>query len=93
MAAFRSRFPNAPIYMTARAVQEFKRTADTSKHLPIPEALPAAEMSVDGQVIEFVEDLQGDYAAAPANTAVWIPSLRTLITDDLVSRGVHGLDL
>jgi glyoxylase-like metal-dependent hydrolase (beta-lactamase superfamily II) len=89
MAAFRSRYPGVPIYMTARAVQEFKRTVDASQHLPIPEALPADGMSVDGQEIKFITDLQGDYAAAPANTAVWIPSLRTLITDDLVFRGVH----
>ncbi len=89
MTAFKRHFPDTPIYMTARAVDEFRRTVNPSKHLPVPEILPSAPMSIEGRVVEFMEDLQGDYAAAPANTMVWVPSLRTLITDDLVFRGVH----
>src|SRR5258707_12767794 len=76
MTAFRSHFPDTPIYMTARAVEEFKRTVDASKHLPTPEILPSAQLSVEGQIVELVADLQGDYAPAPANTLVWVPSSR-----------------
>jgi glyoxylase-like metal-dependent hydrolase (beta-lactamase superfamily II) len=89
MAAFKARFPDTPIYMTQRALQEFKRTVNPSKHLPVPESLPRPQMSIDGQVVDFVEDLQGDYAPVPANTLVWVPSLRTVISDDIVFRGVH----
>lgn len=89
IAAFKTAFPDTPIYMTERAVGEFKRTVDQARNLPVPEILPAPEMSVDGKRATFIEDLQGDFAAAPANTPVWIPSLRVLIADDLVFRGVH----
>jgi glyoxylase-like metal-dependent hydrolase (beta-lactamase superfamily II) len=89
MAALKAQFPDTPIYMTERAVQEFKRTVSPSKHLPVPESLPSSQMSIEGQVVDFIEDLQGDYAPAPANTLVWVPSLRTVITDDIVFRGVH----
>lgn len=89
MAAFKAAFPDTPVYMTARGLAEFQRTADPADHLPSPQALPQSQMAVDGQQVVFIEDLQGDYAAAPANTPVWIPSSRTVIADDLIFRGVH----
>jgi glyoxylase-like metal-dependent hydrolase (beta-lactamase superfamily II) len=46
-------------------------------------------MTIDGETIEFIKDLQGDYPARPANSMVWIPSLRALIADDVVFRGIH----
>lgn len=89
IGVLKAAFPDTPIYMTARAVEQFKRTVDQARHLPVPEVLPSSHMSVNGQAIVFLEDLQGDFAPVPANTPVWIPSLRTVIADDLVFRGVH----
>jgi len=89
IAALKTAFPDTPIYMTERGLAEFKKTMNPAKRLPIPDVLPGREMSVDGQAVDFIEDLQGDYAPSPANTPVWIPSLRALIADDLVFRGVH----
>lgn len=89
IAAFKRRFPDTPIYMTRRGAEEFRRTVDSSKQLEMPEPLPTAQMSIDGHAIKFIEDLQGDYPAIAANTPVWIPSLRTILADDVVFRGVH----
>jgi glyoxylase-like metal-dependent hydrolase (beta-lactamase superfamily II) len=45
-------------------------------------------LSVDGETIEVIPDLQGD-VLAPVNSMVWIPSLRTVITGDIVFNRVH----
>lgn len=101
MAVLHERFPNAPIYMTAATVEEFKRTSprvlagqkqsepsETPDALPTPEVLPTTHFLVDGQVVDVIEDLQGD-ATRPTNSFLWIPSLRAVIAGDLVFNGVH----
>src|SRR5690348_3598836 len=100
-AVLHQRFPNAPIYMTAKALAHFKATVDqklagvrkyspseTPSSLPAPEALPSTHLIVDGQVVEIIPDLQGDILD-PANSFVWMPSLRAVVAGDIVFNGAH----
>jgi glyoxylase-like metal-dependent hydrolase (beta-lactamase superfamily II) len=89
MALLRKAFPSTPIYMTRTALDEFRRTAAHLEALPMPEVLPGSKMLVDGRSVEFITDLQGDYPAKPANSMVWVPSVRALIADDVVFSGIH----
>ena len=95
------RFPGTPVYMTARALDRFKRNvagdADFLKKyvegeapdpLPTAKALPTNHFSIDGAAVDVVTDLQGD-VRQPANSFVWIPSLRAIIAGDIVFNGVH----
>jgi glyoxylase-like metal-dependent hydrolase (beta-lactamase superfamily II) len=97
------RFPEAPIYMTAEALAEFKRSwpdslasrrrsapAETPETLPTPRALPKPVLSVDGRRVEILRNLQGDYASPPLNSPVWMPSEQVLVADDLVFNGIHA---
>jgi glyoxylase-like metal-dependent hydrolase (beta-lactamase superfamily II) len=52
------------------------------------QALPSTTLTVDGVQVEIVADQQGD-VLEPANSFVWIPSLKTVITDDIVFNHVH----
>ena len=100
-AVLHQRFPNVPIYMTAKALARFKATVDqklagvrkyfpseTPSSVPTPEALLSAHLTVDGQSVEIVPDLQGD-VLEPANSFVWIPSVRAVVAGDIVFNGVH----
>jgi glyoxylase-like metal-dependent hydrolase (beta-lactamase superfamily II) len=100
-AELHQRFPNAPIYMTAKALAHFKATVDhklagvrkfspseTPSSVPTPEALSSARLTVDGQSVEIIPDLQGD-VLEPANSFVWIPSLRAVVAGDIVFNSVH----
>ena len=100
-AVLHERFPNAPIYMTAKALAHFKATVDQKlagvrklfpsempSSVPTPEALPSAHLTVDGQSVEIIPDLQGD-VLEPANSFVRIPSLRAVVAGDIVFNGAH----
>ena len=100
-AAIVERFPGTPVYMTRAALAEFQKTAlrdfqgEKSRRptilpdsLVTPRELPSNRFTVDGETIEIIPDLQGD-VLAPVNSIVWIPSLRTVITGDVVFNGVH----
>jgi glyoxylase-like metal-dependent hydrolase (beta-lactamase superfamily II) len=102
LAVLQKRFPQARIYMAAAALDEFKRTvadslagmkkrfpSETPDSLPTPELLPSNPLTVDGYAIEIFTDMQGDYMEKPANSFLWIPSLRAVIAGDLVFNGVH----
>src|SRR5580704_18237152 len=71
-AVVHKRFPQAPIYMTGAALEEFNRTSgeslamqrakapsETPDSLPAPEVLPATIFSVDGQAVDVIKDFQG----------------------------------
>ncbi|HJW31634.1 MAG TPA: MBL fold metallo-hydrolase, partial [Saprospiraceae bacterium] len=90
MAVFRERFPNTPIYMSAAALQEFRRTStkyfkmmksysptETPDSLPTPELLPSTHFTVDGEDVEVIADVQGD-TWKPSNSYLWIPSSQTI---------------
>lgn len=100
-AAIVERFPGTPVYMTAAALHHFDSTGvaafqrDKTRQpdlfpdsVIIPQVLPSTRLTVDDQAVDIIPDLQGD-VLTPTNSAVWIPSLRTLITGDLVFNGVH----
>lgn len=100
-AAIVGRFPGTPVYLTRAALAAYQATAardfqgEKSRRpallpdsLVTPQELPATRLTVDGEPIEVIPDLQGD-VLAPVNSIVWIPSLRTVVAGDVVFNGVH----
>jgi glyoxylase-like metal-dependent hydrolase (beta-lactamase superfamily II) len=100
-AVLHERFPGAPIYMTAAALAEFKRTSveylamqkaeapsETPASLPTPEVLPATVLRVDGRAVDVIKDFQGDVLRS-MNSFVWVPFLDAVIAGDVVFSGVH----
>jgi len=100
-AVLHKRFPETPIYMTADALEEFKRTSGTALNakkasapsetpdsMPTPEALPTTILTVDGEAVAVIKDFQGDVLKT-ANSFRWIPSLRAVVAGDTVFNGVH----
>jgi len=97
----RGRFPDVRIFMTAAALDEFKRTSakylaalkasapsETPDRLPTPEVLPTTELTVDGQAVDVIKDYQGDVLRT-SNSILWIPSLKAVIAGDVVFNEVH----
>lgn len=96
------RFPGTPVYMTRAGLEDFQARSerdlarekrrgpdpDVPDSLPGITLLPEAGLSVDGYAVEAIEGLTGD-VRAPAGTALWIPSLRTVLAGDLVFDGIH----
>jgi glyoxylase-like metal-dependent hydrolase (beta-lactamase superfamily II) len=95
----RERFPDTPVYMTAAALEEFRRTSgaalaakkaraasETPASLPVPDALPATILTVDGEAVEVIKDFEG---AVPTNSFLWIPSLHAVIAGDIIFNGVY----
>jgi glyoxylase-like metal-dependent hydrolase (beta-lactamase superfamily II) len=102
MSVLHERFPNTPIYMTAAALEQFKRTSneflagfkkrapsETPDSLPTPEVLPTTIFTVDSETVDVIKDFQGD-VLKPANSFLWIPSLRAVIAGDVVFNGVYA---
>jgi len=100
-AAFVERFPGTPVYMTAAAIEENKHLMapyvtrprkdwppESPDSLVTPQVLPSTALTVDGERVEIVPDQQGD-VLRPSNSFVWIPSLRAVLTDDIVFNKVH----
>ncbi len=99
--AFLQRFPGTPVYMTPRGVWEFRRVGnyflegqkrsrptEAPDSLITPRLLPKEPLTVDGERLEIIPDLQGDVLLA-SNSAVWIPSLEAVLAGDIVFNGVH----
>lgn len=95
------RFPGTPVYMTEAAMHHFevqgirdfqrdkeRQGASLADSVIMPQVLPSTRLTVDGEIVEIIPDLQGD-VLVPVNSVVWIPSLQTLIAGDLVFNGVH----
>lgn len=100
-AAIVERFPGTPMYMTRAGLESYRATAqrdflqDRSRRpatfadsIVMPQELPSNQLTVDGQAVEIIPDLQGDVHAA-VNSIVWIPSLRAVIASDVVFNQVH----
>jgi glyoxylase-like metal-dependent hydrolase (beta-lactamase superfamily II) len=96
------RFPGTPVYMTAAALDWYRRTAEQAfraersrrpemfaDSLIKPQQLPSNTLTVDGEVVEVIPDLYGD-VIEPVNSILWIPSLRTVLAGDVVFNGVHA---
>ncbi len=101
VASFVEKFPGTPVYMTAAAIEEFKKSgpkffAGAKKGMPqeapdslvTPSVLPSTTLTVDGQRIEIHPDEQGD-VLRPTNSFIWIPSLHTVLAGDIVFNHVH----
>lgn len=52
----------------------------------LPSALEGNSITLEGQRLEIVGPVQGDDAE---NSYVWIPSLRAVVTGDIVYSGVY----
>jgi glyoxylase-like metal-dependent hydrolase (beta-lactamase superfamily II) len=100
-AAVVERFPGTPVYMTAKGLAAYKRTApndfqsDKSRRpqlfpdsLVTPQVLPSLHLTVDGERLEVIPDLMGDVISG-TNSGLWIPSLRTVLASDVVFDKVH----
>jgi glyoxylase-like metal-dependent hydrolase (beta-lactamase superfamily II) len=101
-AAVAKRFPSVPVYMTRAGADEFRRTfqfflddlrrkapAELPDSLISPTVLTSMTLTVDGERIEIIPDLQGDVYTT-SNSIVWIPSLRTALVGDIVFNGTHA---
>jgi glyoxylase-like metal-dependent hydrolase (beta-lactamase superfamily II) len=102
LAILLERFPDTTIVITPRALRAFQSTVaerlavqrkqsptETPDTLPTPQLLSGNDLSVDGQGVRLLADLQGDFGPSPSNTAVWVPSLRAVVAGDLAFEGVH----
>jgi glyoxylase-like metal-dependent hydrolase (beta-lactamase superfamily II) len=96
------RFPGTPVYMTPKALEEYKRTAGRDFHnektrapqllgdsIVTPEPLPSNQLTIDGEKLEIIPDLTGDVITG-VNSAVWIPSIGTVLAGDVVFNAVHA---
>ncbi len=102
-AKFVERFPGTPVYMTPRALDRYNRVrndafgfshGNIATKVRFPDSLvtvkplPHDTLTVDGEQLVIYPDLQGDVIEAQ-NSFVWIPSLRTVLADDIVFNKVH----
>jgi glyoxylase-like metal-dependent hydrolase (beta-lactamase superfamily II) len=96
--AIKERFPNARLVALPATVAEIERTfqAKVKEWQPkykdaitatpvVPERFTESALDIDGQKVEIVGGVQGD---DQNNSYLWIPSLRTAITGDIVYDGV-----
>lgn len=95
------RFPGTPVYMTSagladyteRAPRDFAREqerggSEVPDSIVTPRLLPSGGIEVDGQRVEVIEGLGGDVRGGKSS-ALWIPSIRTVLAGDLVFEGIH----
>jgi glyoxylase-like metal-dependent hydrolase (beta-lactamase superfamily II) len=96
------RFPGTPVYMTkaglddftARSQEDWAREKSRGPNpevpvsLPEPRLLPDGPLLIDGYEVVVIDGLIGD-VRIPASSALWIPSLRTVLAADLVFEGIH----
>jgi len=96
-----SRFPGTPVYMTRSGLADYQGRApgvlaraqerggeEVPDSIVTPRLLPEGGVDVDGYAIEVLEALGGDVRGGKS-TALWIPSLRTVLAGDLVFEGIH----
>jgi glyoxylase-like metal-dependent hydrolase (beta-lactamase superfamily II) len=100
LGTIHERFPDVPIYINAAGLEVFKREsadnldwlkknipAEAPESLPTPQVLSTTRFLIDGQPVEIMQG-QGDESKA-SNSYVWIPSLRALVTGDMIFNQVH----
>lgn len=100
LEVLKAQFPNARIIASPKVVEEAKVDAPPSlaqwkpvfganlTSAPIlPTAFAEKFIELEGQRIEFIALEEGESHAA---TALWIPSVQTLIAGDAVYEGVHS---
>ena len=98
------RFPGTPVYMTPKALDRYRKVSGTAyavsrrsigARATLPDSLvtvrplPGNTLTVDGAEAVIHPDVQGD-AIDSQNSFIWIPSLRTVLADDIVFNQVHA---
>jgi glyoxylase-like metal-dependent hydrolase (beta-lactamase superfamily II) len=96
------RFPGTPVYMTPKALEEYKRTAPPAfsgeksrspqifaDSIVTPQPLPSLQLTVDGERVEVIPDLMGDVITS-VNSVLWIPSISTVLASDVLFNDVHA---
>jgi glyoxylase-like metal-dependent hydrolase (beta-lactamase superfamily II) len=102
-AKFVERFPGTPVYMTPKALHRYNTVSGTAyaasrkrigtkatlpDSLVTVQPLPSNTLTVDGDTVVIHPDVQGDVVESQ-NSYIWIPSLRTVLADDIVFNKVH----
>ena len=95
------RFPGTPVYITGAGLEDYNRRSpgdlageqrrvnpEVPDSVPSPQALPSTRLTVDGHELEVIPGLAGD-VRGPVSSALWIPSLKTVLAADLVFDGLH----
>lgn len=97
-----SEFPGTPVYMTQAGLDDFRSRSQSAwdyekrngpegevpESLPQPQVLPSSSLLVDGQEVIVMDGLTGDVRGA-VNAALWIPSIKAVLTGDVVFEGIH----
>jgi len=93
LEALLEQYPNTPVYSTTEVVDSINQRIPSwqeqfglSDDLTVPEVLDGS-LELDGESIEIKLFAQGD---TENSTAVYVPSLETLIASDLLYCGVHA---
>jgi glyoxylase-like metal-dependent hydrolase (beta-lactamase superfamily II) len=99
LEVFAEAFPNARIITAAPVVDDMWRSlplkikrwgpllgANGPHHPVVPEALTDTSFTLEGNEIRVLGPMQGDHVHA---TALWIPSISTVIAGDLLFTDVH----
>ncbi len=99
LGVIKAAFPGAKIVALPSTLKTIQATADAKvkqwkpmygdnlTDAPvIPEALAGNTLTLEGETLELVGDVQGDEMP---NSYVWIPSLKTVIAGDVVYSGVY----
>jgi len=95
------RFPGTPVYMTAKALDAYRKTAARdfggeksrfperlADSIVTPQVLPSNDLTVDGETVQVIPELTGDVISG-VNSVLWIPSLSTVLAADVVFNHVH----
>ena len=98
------RFPGTPVYMTPKALDRYKKVSGAAyavgrksigPRATLPDSLvtvqplPGNTLTVDDEEAVVHPDVQGDVIDSQ-NSFIWIPSLRTVLADDIVFDQVHA---
>jgi len=99
LVAIKQAFPKAKLVATPETIKEIKKTWAAKvkqwgpmygdlvpKNPLVPAPLTGNALTLEGQTLEVHSHVMGD---AADNSYVWIPSIKTVITGDIVFNGVH----
>ena len=100
LVVLKQAFPKAKIVARPETVAEIKKTwaAKVKQWSPmfganlptkplVPAPLVGNTITLEGQTLEIHGPVQGD---APTNSYVWIPSIKAVVTGDIVYQGVYA---
>lgn len=99
LVVIKQAFPKAKLVATPETIKEIKKTWAAKvkqwgpmygdllpKNPLVPTPLAGNALTLEGQTLEVHSHVMGDSAD---NSYVWIPSIKTVVTGDIVFNGVH----